>query len=163
MDNLNFRKLSLVIGIALVWAGILACQIPGIARKPEPTAEAVTHDPNLVAVWRETRRIGESGQVSEPSDPLLIGFFADGTFKAVFTGHRFETYHDFWGEWSTEGNSLTLTVTGGNNLPSQSTYQGQYEIQENELVLHGIALVDDFAGPTTAFSYERPAPDGKVI
>jgi hypothetical protein len=54
---------------------------------------------------------------------LLIGFFDDGTFKAVFESHRFEAYHDFWGEWSTEGDSLTLTITGGNNFPLQSTYQ----------------------------------------
>jgi hypothetical protein len=127
-----------------------------------PTAEVTTHDPNLVAVWREARQIGEGGQSSEPGDPLLIGFFDDGTFKAVFEGHRAETYHDFWGEWRTEGDSLALTITGGNKLPRQSTYRGQYEVREKELVLHGIALVDDFAGPTTVFSYERPAPAGKV-
>jgi hypothetical protein len=164
MNSINFRKLSLVIGIAFTCAEILACQIPGIAGKPtKPTVEVVAHNPNLVAVWREARRIGEEGLVSEPNDPLLIGFFDDGTFKAVFTSHRFETYHDFWGEWSTEGDSLALTITGGNNLPSQSTYRGQYEVRESELILHGIVLVDDFAGPMTAFSYERPAPDGKVI
>jgi hypothetical protein len=27
----------------------------------------------------------------------------------------------------------------------------------------GIVWVDGFAGPTTVFPYERPAPDGKVI
>jgi hypothetical protein len=159
----NPRKLSLVVGIVFVCAGILACEVPGMTRKPTPTTEAVTHDPSLVAVWREAQRIGERGQSSEPSDPLLIGFFDDGTFKAVFESHRFETYHDFWGEWRTEGDSLTLTITGGNKLPPQSTYQGQYEVRENELVLHGIVLVDDFAGPTTVFSYKGPAPDGKVI
>jgi len=163
MNNPNLRRLSLVIGVALICIVILACQIPGITGKPKPTAEAIARDPKLVAVWREAQRIGEGGQVSEPDDPLLIGFFADGTFKAVFTSHRFETYHDFWGEWKTEGDSLTLTITGGNDLPPQSTYQGQYEVRENELVLHGIVLVDGFAGPTTVFSYERPAPDGKVI
>jgi hypothetical protein len=94
---------------------------------------------------------------------LLLGFFDDGTFKAVFESHRFETYHDFWGEWRTEDGNLTLTITGGNNLPPQPTYQGQYEVQKNELGLHGIVLVDDFAGPTTVFSYKRPAPAGKVI
>jgi hypothetical protein len=158
----NPRKLSLVVGIIFVCAGILACQIQGIARK-KSAVEDVAHDPSLVAVWREARRIGEGGQSSEPSDPLLIGFFDDGTFKAVFESHRFETYHDFWGEWGTEGDSLTLTITGGNKLPPRSTYQGQYEVRENELVLHGIVLVDDFAGPTIVFSYERPAPDGKAI
>jgi hypothetical protein len=163
MNNLNLRKLSLIIGIVLICAGGLACQIPGVTGKPVELTVVVAHDPNLVAVWREARRIGEGGQLSQPSDPLLIGFFDDGTFKAVFDSHRFETYHDFWGEWRAEGDSLTLTITGGNNLPSQSTYRGRYEVQENELVLHGIVLVDDFAGPTTVFSYERPAPDGKVI
>jgi hypothetical protein len=114
MNSINFRKLSLVIGIAFTCAEILACQIPGVVGKPtKPTAEVIAHDPNLVAVWREARRIGEEGLVSEPSDPLLIGFFDDGTFKAVFTSHRFETYHDFWGEWSTESDSLALTITGG--------------------------------------------------
>jgi hypothetical protein len=45
----------------------------------------------------------------------------------------------------------------------QSTYQGPYEVWENELVLHGITLVNDFSGPTTVFSYERPAPDSKTV
>jgi hypothetical protein len=160
----NSRKLSLVVEIIFVCAEILACQIPDIAGNPtEPTVEANAHDPNLVAVWQEAQRIGEGGQLSEPSDPLLLGFFDDGTFKAVFESHRFETYHDFWGEWRTEDGNLTLTITGGNSLPPQPTYQRQYEVQENELVLHGIVLVDDFAGPTTVFSYKHPAPDGKVI
>jgi hypothetical protein len=117
------RRLSLVVGIIFVCAGILACQIPGIARK-KSVVEGVAHDLSLVAVWREAQRIGEGGQSSEPSAPLLIGFFDDGTFKAVF---------------------------------------GRYEVRENELFLHGIVLVDDFAGPTMVFSYKRPAPDGKVI
>ena len=163
MNNLNLRKLSLIIDIVLICAGVLACQIPGVTGKPAELTVVVAHDPNLVAVWREARRIGEEGQSSEPSDPLLIGFFDDGTFKAVFESHRFETYHDFWGEWRTESDSLTLTITGGNNLPPQSTYRGRYEVRESELFLHGIVLVDDFAGPTTVFSYKRPAPDGKVI
>jgi hypothetical protein len=95
MNHLNF-KLPSIIGIALVCTGILACQIPGMAGKlTRPTPEDTAHDPNLVAVWREARWIGEGGQVSEPSAPLLIGFFDDGTFKAVFESHRFETYHDF--------------------------------------------------------------------
>jgi hypothetical protein len=123
MKNLNFRKLSLVIGIAFVCAGILACQIPGIARN-KPTVEDIAHDPSLVAVWREARRIGEGEQLSEPSAPLLIGFLDDGTFKAVFESHRFETHHDFWGEWKTEGDSLTLTITGGNNLPRSPRING---------------------------------------
>lgn len=96
IDNLNFRKLSLVIGIALICAGVLACEIPGMAEKStKTTPEDTAHDPNLVAVWREAGRIGEGSQISEPGDPLLIGFFDDGTFKAVFESHRFETHHDF--------------------------------------------------------------------
>ena len=64
MNHLNFRKLSLVIGIALVCVGILACQIPGMAGKStRPTPEDTAHDPNLVAVWCEARRTGEDGIV----------------------------------------------------------------------------------------------------
>ena len=77
---------------------------------------------------------------------MLIGFFDDGTLRAAFTSHRFETYHDFWGEWKTEDDSLTLTSTGGNDLPLQSTHRGWYEVRENELFLHRIVLVDDFEG-----------------
>jgi hypothetical protein len=144
--------------MAGVCVGILACEIPGMMGKPMKP-----HDPNLVAVWREARRVGEGGLSSEPKDPLFIGFFNDGTFKAVFASHRFETYHDFWGEWQTESDSLSLTITGGNKPPRQSTYRGRYEVQKNELVLHGIVLVDDFAGPTMVFSYVSPAPDNKIV
>lgn len=44
-----------------------------------------------------------------------------------------------------------LTITGGNDLPPQSTYQGRYEYRED-----GIALVDDCAGPAKVVPYERP-------
>ncbi|MFQ6101917.1 MAG: hypothetical protein ACE5OS_11890 [Anaerolineae bacterium] len=121
------------------------------------------YDERLVAVWVETRRVGGDGTATEPGDPLHIGFFPDGTFKAVLASHRFETFHDFWGEWRTEGGTLTMTITGGNNLPSQSAYEGRYEVREDELVLEGIALIDDFAGPTTIFSYHGPAPESKIV
>ncbi len=147
---------------------LLACQAPALAGKPATPAATVTpydprFDPKLVAIWREARRIGSGGQSSQPGDPLLVGFFADGTFKAVLASRRFETYHDFWGEWRTEGGTLTLTIAGGNNLPAQSSYRGRYEVREKELVLHDIVLVGDSpegtpspAGSTMVFSYERP-------
>jgi hypothetical protein len=144
---------------------LLACQMPGLAGKPAQPMVDPKLDPKLVAIWREARRIGsdsQSPQPSQPGDPLLIGFFADGTFKAVFASQRFETYHDFWGEWRTEGDTLVLTITGGNRLPAQSTYRGRYEVREKELVLHDIVLVGDFAGPTMIFTYERPA-DSKTV
>ena len=166
MNKLDFRKVSLVVGAAVALVGMLACQMPGMAGKPaQSTVGATAYDPKLVTIWREVRRIGSDGQSSQPSqpgDPLLIGFFADGTFKAVFASHRFETYHDFWGEWRTESDTLTLTITGGNRLPAQSTYRGRYEVREKELVLHDIVLVGDFAGPAMVFTYERPA-DSKTV
>ncbi len=153
--------------ILLLLASLPACQVPGLAAKPAtPTVGATPYDsrldPELVAIWREARRIGSDGQSSRPSDPLLVGFFADGTFKAVFASRRFETYHDFWGEWRAEGGTLTLTITGGNDLPTQSAYRGRYEVQEKELVLHDIVPVGGFAGPTMVFTYERPA-DSKTV
>lgn len=151
------RKNILAIGFVMTVV-CLACNLPS-ATTPTPAG----YDEHLVAAWVEARRVGEDGALSEPDDPLHIGFFLDGTFKAVLASHRFETFHDFWGEWMVEGGTLTLTITGGNNLPQQSVHEGRYEVRDDELVLEGIALVDDFAGPTTIFSYHSPAPEGKVV
>ncbi len=159
--------------ILLLLGSLLACQMPGLAAKPAtPTAGATPYNPQLdsrlVAIWREARPSGADGepaQPAQPGGPLLVGFFADGTFKAVFAGRRFETYHDFWGEWRTEGGFLTLTITGGNDLPAQSSYRGRYEVREKaekELVLYDIVLVDDSPEPTMIFTYERPA-DSKTV
>jgi len=143
----------------LVGGILLTCNLPGAAT-PTPR---IGYDERLVAVWVEARRVGADGASFEPGDPLHVGFFPDGTFKAVLASHRFETFHDFWGEWRAEDGALMLTITGGNNLPAQSVCEGRYEVREDELVLDAITLVDDFVGPTTVFSYYGPAPEGKVV
>jgi hypothetical protein len=149
----------IVLATALLAASVLlACSLPGAAT-PTPPGPAG----DLIGVWIEARRIDADGSVSGPDDPLHIAFFSDRTFKAVFASHRFETFHDFWGNWATDGDTLTLTITNGNNLPQQSEYQGRFEVQEGELTLKGIVLVEDFAGPTTVFSYHGPEPKGRVV
>lgn len=151
-------KSILMTGFVLI-AALSACGPPPVTT-PTPPAEL---DESLVAVWVEARRVEEGGVLSEPEDPLYVGFFPDGTFKAVFESRTFETYHDFWGEWKAKDGTLTLTITGGNELPQQSVYEGRYEVREGELTLEGIALVDDFTGPTTIFSYHGPAPESKTV
>lgn len=145
-----------MMGLVLI-AALSACGAPPVTPSPAGL------DEQLVAVWVEARRVGEDGALSEPDDPLHVGFFPDGTFKAVFESHTFETYHDFWGEWEAQDGTLTLTITDGNDLPQQSVYEGQYEVREGELTLEGITLVGDFAGPTTIFSYHGPAPESKTV
>jgi len=58
MNNLNFRKLSLVIGIAFVCAGILACEIPGMAEKPTKPAVVINSPPSGAQV-----KVGEEVEV----------------------------------------------------------------------------------------------------
>jgi hypothetical protein len=145
-----------LLGISFFLAGALsACSATST---PTPG-----YDEGLVAIWVEARRVAEDGTSSVPDDPLHVGFFPDGTFKAVFESHRFETFHDFWGEWRADGGSLRLSITGGNNPPQQSAYEGRYEVQGDELVLEGIALVDAFSGPTMAFSHFGPAPEDQIV
>ena len=131
--------------------------------EPSGKHEMVGGDAAVLDVSLGLRRIGEDGTESEPDDPLHIAFFSDGIFKAVFESRRFETFHDFWGDWAADGDTLALTITNGNNLPQQSEYQGRFEVQEGELTLKGIALVEDSAGPTTVFSYHGPEPKGRVV
>lgn len=150
---------GILMPISLLGATLAACSLPFQITPTTPPGV----DQALVAVWVEARRIGEDGTESEPDDPLHVAFFSDGTFKAVFESHRFETFHDFWGDWAADGNTLALTIANGNNLPQQSEYQGRFEVQEGELTLTGIVLVDDFAGPTMVFTYHGPEPEGRTV
>ena len=120
-------------------------------------------DADLIGVWQESERVGVEGESFGPKDPLLIGFFSDGTFKAVFSSHRFETYHDFWGEWETSEETIKLTITGGNQLPAASLYEGQYTIHEQELKLDGIPLLDGTEGQALWFKYQGSAPKDRII
>ena len=55
INSLNLRKLSLVVGTILVCAGILACQIPGMAEKPTKPAVVISSPPSGTQV-----KVGES-------------------------------------------------------------------------------------------------------
>ena len=114
-------------------------------------------------MWQESGRIEEDGEALAPNDPLLIGFFSDGTFKAVFSSHRFETYHDFWGEWETNEGALTLIITDGNELPALSAYEGTYEINDQELKVEGIPLLDGSERQVLVFSYQDAPPKDRII
>jgi hypothetical protein len=58
MHNLDFRKLSLVIGIISVYIGILACQIPGMVEKPTKPTVVVDSPPSGTQV-----KVGEEVEV----------------------------------------------------------------------------------------------------
>jgi len=58
IDNLNFRKLSLVIGIALICAGVLACEIPGMSPKPTRPVVVIDSPPGGTQV-----KVGEEAEV----------------------------------------------------------------------------------------------------
>lgn len=143
----------LIFGMAFLAPGITCLAIPISSNL----------DSSLVGVWEESGRVDLNGNTTLPVDPLLIGFFSDGEFRAVFASHRFETYHDFWGEWEASEGTLRLVITGGDQLPDLTQYDGKYRIDNQELQLEGISIVENSDGQTLLFSYQGPVPKDRII
>jgi hypothetical protein len=86
----------------------------------------------LVGTWIERAQLAcEDGTAS--AAPQAIGelvFERDGGFSV--TWFPFETYKDYWGEYSLNESdgTLQLKVAGGNYIPSDLDLSGAYHIDE---------------------------------
>jgi hypothetical protein len=147
--QVNFMRNTVYLVVLLVMLVLLSCL---------PSTGTVN---SIVGVWTEEEVTSETGIITQPEHPLIIGFFADNTFKAVYSNHRFETYHDFWGNWSTQGRTLELKITGGNQLPPQPSYTPEYELQNKLLILKGLSPAGDTSITKITYKYSgAPPPDG---
>jgi hypothetical protein len=118
---------------------------------------------SIVGVWTEEEVTSETGVITQPEHPLIIGFFADTTFKAVYSNHRFETYHDFWGNWTIKGKTLELKITGGNQLPAQPSYAPEYELHTKQLILNGQSPAGDTSITKITYKYSGPPPPNGIL
>ncbi|MES3023239.1 MAG: hypothetical protein V4857_16865 [Pseudomonadota bacterium] len=82
-----------------------------------------------------------------PYDPIMeLVFDAGGRFSV--TQRPFESYKDYWGEYSHDvaSGAVTFSNTKGNKVPPDLQLQGSAKVAGNELVLNDVVL--------------WPAPDG---
>ena len=90
--------------------------------------------------WEERSSIScEDG--SETDGAIAEIIFCQGEFTVTWT--PFETYIDYWGDYSldSETNELTMTVTGGNFIPADTDLTGTVEFQaDGSVVLRDIYL-----------------------
>ena len=102
--------------------------------------------------WTERSSIPcEDG--SQPVGAIGEIIFCKGRFGVTYS--PFETFVDYRGDYSLdpETNALTMTVTGGNNIPDDLDLTGTVEFQEDG----SIVLRDMFLGTEFAVESSQPA------
>jgi hypothetical protein len=90
----------------------------------------------LIGTWSFDEVRGCDGVQIDP--PVEIRFEADNGLSATWT--PFERYWDYWGRyaWSPQSGAFSLTVTGGNQIPSDVSANGQLALEgERRLALSG--------------------------
>ena len=95
----------------------------------------------LIGARTEVAQLDCEGGSESLSDSGIgeLYFRADGTYSV--TWDPFETYKDYWGEYSfdLESGALSLSQTGGNYLPIDFDGEGQFRIDANaDLILESI-------------------------
>jgi len=110
-------------------------------------------NPLVYGYWVEEAQFAcGTGQEVAPERPIQeLLFKADHTFSVTWT--PFERYKDYWGEYSYDPaqGRLDLTVTGGNNVPSDLDGSGAFSFDaQGRLILTGIWLGSPSDGVTPA-------------
>ena len=122
----------IAVSAGLLW--LLAGCVGGILRC-QPDADDPFQDR-----WKERSSIScEDG--SETDGVIAEIIFCKDQFGVTWT--PFETYVDYWGDYSLdpETNELTMTVTGGNFIPDDADLTGTVEFQaDGSIVLRDIYL-----------------------
>jgi len=96
-------------------------------------------EPVLTGLWREQ---GKQCEGETPGDIVRELEFRDtGYFSVTYT--PFEAYRDFWGQFAfnPSDGQLTMTITGGNKVPSQARLSGKATLRpDGALVLEQVFL-----------------------
>lgn len=119
------------------------------------TAEVHVYTPEespLVGTWSETAQIPCGGGVDIEPEQVIheIVFFADGHFWVTWM--PFELYVDYWGsyEFDLATGALTMSVEGGNYVPSDVDGVGSFSIDAGVLSLEEMWLGTPQTGTATA-------------
>lgn len=114
-------------------------------------------DPRLSPVaglWKQAQPpacTAAAGMEMEPVREMELR--RDGRFTVTFT--PFETYHDYWGRYTYEGNTgaLVMRVEGGNKVPAGIDLQGTAHVANGRLTLDGFWLGQPEPAPARACRY----------
>ena len=131
----------MVAGLIMV-AGLAGCETPQAAQgaqsgeRPNMLMTPIGRDRDgLAAAWHQDE---SECAGAAPVRELLIR--ANGTYGVTWL--PFETYQDYWGHWryDTRTRTLTLTVDGGNYVPTDRVESGQVSVDAHTLTLGAISL-----------------------
>jgi hypothetical protein len=111
----------------------------------------------LLSLLMLTSCLPSSGTVNS-----IVGVWTEEEVTSE-TNHRFETYHDFWGNWTIKGKTLELKITGGNQLPAQPSYAPEYELHTKQLILNGQSPAGDTSITKITYKYSGPPPPNGIL
>ncbi len=98
----------------------------------------------FIRLWKEQSRIPcNTGETVDDFSPIQeLEFLADGTFSV--TWRPFESYMDYWGEYSVDykNKKLELKVINGNYIPSDIVPKGSFKFEEEG----GVSLREIYFG-----------------
>jgi len=106
--------------------------------------------PAFVGMWHQ----GESDCAgAEPVRELI--FTANGHYSVTWL--PFETYKDYWGAWRYDARTrvLTLTVDGGNRIPTDAVLSGEVSADAHQLTLGVISLGSPREGARCMTAFRR--------
>lgn len=91
--------------------------------------------PSLVGTWHQ-----DESECAGAAPVRELIFSGDGRYSVTWA--PFETYKDYWGAWRYDARSrmLTLTVDGGNRIPSDVAGSGEVRADDRQLTLGAISL-----------------------
>ena len=106
--------------------------------------------PAFVGTWHQDESECAGAQ---PVRELI--FSADGRYSVTWM--PFETYKDYWGGWRYDARTrvLTLTVDGGNRVPTDAVLSGEASADAHQLTLGAISLGSPREGARCTATFRR--------
>lgn len=123
-------------GLGVSGGAIALCALAACATAPTDGAgDGAQSISPIVGRWRQV----QADCPGAAPIPELI-FRADGRFGVTWT--PFETYQDYWGGWTYNSSSsaLTLSVDGGNYIPSDGVPAGRAHVADDVLTFETLSL-----------------------
>jgi len=150
MNNLNFRKLSLVIGIALVCAGVLACQIPGMAGEPTKPTVVINSPPSGTQV-----KVGEEVEVdstaTDEKGVTRVELWVDGALVRSDQSPIPQPVFSLVQRWTPPGS--------GSHTVEVRAYNVDGVVSEPAMITLRVEAATSEAAPTPVEPTEEPAKD----